>query len=126
MAKKHEGIDILKLYSGQYPKFRNTNDWNVWLTRCLEQDKLEELTKVRYGLQVGMDELQKKKLATEKIIETWCRWIGSIEKTMRKIVKRREMYANDQIKKDNHSQKQLLSKRERDANFERFLRKNSY
>lgn len=126
MARKEDGIDILKLYSGHYPLLKDTKAWNAWLTKCLNEDKLNELVRFRYGLQVGMAKLKKNNLDTEKIVETWCRWIGSIDKTIRRIVKRREMYANDQVKKDHHSDKQLKSKRDRDSNLEKWLRKNSY
>jgi len=108
-------IDVLKLYAGQIKGFEDHEKWNAWLRDCLKYEKLNQLLAIRKGLQMGISAAEKKKLTTEGLINTYCRWIGSIDKTMRKIVKKRQDLSND-----------YKSKKQRDSEFETFLRKESY
>lgn len=151
MVRKYPAIDILKLYSGtmkgfeddlQYVPMSFDDDssavidasrshkalkahqkWNLWLKRCLKHQDLEELLKTRYGLQVGMDDLQKKGLATAAICEMFVRWQSSIEKTARQIIKKRhgitKAIATDFLKA--HAEKKRI-----DNAFEAFLRDSSF
>lgn len=81
-------IDIMKLYSGQIKGFEDHAAWNNWLSECLINNKINELVTVMNGLQRGMASAEKKKLTNESIINTYCRWIGSIDKTIRRIMKK--------------------------------------
>jgi hypothetical protein len=121
-----EEIDIIKLYSGAISGFEDHRGWNNWLTLCYDNDNFDELVKVRRGLQMGMATAEKAKLADQKIAETFCRWIGSIDKTIRRIVKKRDSLANDEINNKFTTKASLKDKRERDSELEKYLRKNSY
>lgn len=150
MVRKWPTIDILKLYSGQYEGFKDDvqytpqsfdsenakvdasdsfnalkahGKWNNWLTKCLKNEDLADLMKVRYGLQVGMDDLYKRGLATPAICEMFIRWTKSIEKTARQIIHKRTRITHairtDFLKA--HEEKRRL-----DAEFEAFLRDSSF
>ena len=109
-----EEIDILKLYSGLLKGFEDNKAWNIWLTKCLNTDNLNELIAARRGIQIGMTSAQKKRLTNDSINVTFCRWISSIDRTVRKIVKKR-------IGPQEHKDKKIM-----DNDVELFLRKSSY
>ena len=150
---KYEPIDLLKLYAGTSPIFsrdvilggrRDSGEgtaakadisqsakafnahaaWNQWLTKCFNQNNINELIKVRYGLQLGMDDLVKKKLNTPEIAQMFVRWTGSIEKTARKIIKKQNPVPKDLEQRDFLRWKAY--KKKIDVEFEKFLRKASY
>lgn len=139
---KYAPIDLLKLYAGKMEGFEDDfsdqqegaifnahkahhrlhshEKWNNWLTRCYETNNMQQLIDVRYRLQVGMDDLVKKKMSNQKIAEMYVRWIGSIDKTARRLIKKMHP-----IPKDGGPQA-LAQKRKRDQEFENYLRKTSY
>lgn len=139
---KYAHIDILKLYSGtqlgfeddfivneatavinakkSYQALHSHEKWNNWLTECYEHNKLQDLIDVRYRLQVGMNELVKKNMSTQKIAEMFVRWTGSIDKTANRLIKKR-----NPIPKDG-GPKALAAKRKRDKEFEQYLMKTSF
>lgn len=141
---KYAPIDLLKLYSGKMEGFEDDflaqnqdegavfnahrahkalhshQKWNAWLLRCYQQNNLQQLIDVRYRLQVGMDVLVKKRLNNQRIAEMYVRWVGSIDKTARRLIKK--MYP---IPKDG-GPKALEAKRKRDQAFEEYLRKTSF
>jgi len=121
-VKANLEIDVLKLFAGQIKGFENSKKWNAWLTRCLNDQKMDELINVRKGIQIGMHTIQKKGLVTEQIAETYCRWIGSIDKTLRRILKARNPMLNDRVNALGTADS-LEAKRQRDAEFEAYLRK---
>lgn len=150
---KFDGIDLLKLYAGADDVFGNEiifsgvrdrgessgakadvsasarafkahEKWNAWLTRCLETNNMNELIRTRYRLQVGMDELVKKRLNTPEISQMFVRWVASIEKTARKIIKKKNPKPKDLSPSDVLRWKQY--KKTIDDEFERFLKKSSY
>lgn len=151
---KYSGIDLLKLYSGCLPEFKDDTilsmgdhsgfektaakadislssnafksheKWNLWLTVCLDKNNLPELISVRYRLQVGMDNLAKQKLNTPEIAQMFVRWVSSIEKTARKIIKKKHPIPQGLEHKDMLKWSKL--KNQRDAEFETFLKKSSY
>lgn len=147
--RKWPEIDIIKLYAGKFIGFEDDTvydfdsatwdatksanmfkahtKWNMWLTRCLENNDLNELIKVRYGLQAGMDDLVKKKLSTPQVVEMFLRWISSIERTARQIIKKKNPLPNDSslLKKDMTSET-LRIKRSRDLEFDKFLTKSAF
>lgn len=108
-------IDVLKLYSGQIKGFENHDSWNLWLSDCRKFQKINELVHVRKGIQIGMASCEKKKLSNESIVNTYCRWIGSIDKTIRLILKDKQYYSKDK-----------KTKKLQDADLESFLRDSSY
>ena len=117
-------IDILKLYAGTLKGFEDSKAWNVWLTKCLNTHNINELIQVRKGLQMGMASAEKSKLLNEEMVNTWCRWIGSIDKNIRRIVKAKDRLQNDSTKTAGAGG--LDEKRNRDIELEKFLRKESY
>lgn len=150
MVRKWPTIDILKLYAGRLEGFedetfyqpqtfddskakidasgsfkllKSHKKWNVWLTRCLKNNDLQDLLKVRYGLQVGMDDLYKSGMSTPALAEMFIRWTKSIEKTARQIIKNRtkitHAIATDFLKA--HEEKRRI-----DVEFESFLRDSSF
>ena len=112
---KSQEIDILKLYSGQIKGLEDNHAWNRWLADCKKYEKINDLVHVRTGIQMGMAACEKRKMSNESIVNTFCRWIGSIDKTIRAIVK------NKQDLSMNYE-----AKKQRDKELEIFLRKSSY
>lgn len=148
MVRKWPTIDVLKLYSGRLEGFDDDiaytpqtfdeaiidasgshkalkahHKWNNWLKECLRKKDLADLIKVRYGLQVGMDDVVKKGLATPALCEMFVRWQRSIEKTARQIIKSRHKITHA-IATDYF--RALEEKRRIDAEFEAFLRDSSF
>lgn len=147
MARKWPAIDIMKLYSGTMTKndnihkhaswddtvvnthddqarFKAHKEWNAWLSKCLLRCDMQELMKVRYGLQVGMSDLVKVKLDTPEIVDMFIRWTRSIEKTARQIVSGKHPFPAP-----GHPQydtKVLAAKRAREIDLEEFFRESSF
>lgn len=141
-SRKYPAIDILKLYSGKFPGFeddtvidhdnatwdasksarlyRAHEKWNRWLKKCLAENNLNDLIKVRYGLQVGMDDLVKLKLNTPQVNEMFLRWMSSIERTARSVVRNRIGYQKPT------NNEMLLAKRKLDLEFDEFLKKSAF
>lgn len=139
---KYAPIDLLKLYAGKMEGFEDDfsdhqegaifnahkshnmlhshEKWNHWLTSCYDTNNLQQLIDVRYRLQVGMDDLVKKKMSSQKIAEMYVRWLGSIDRTARKLIKKKYPIPKD------GGLKTLEMKRKRDIEFEDYLRKTSY
>lgn len=147
--RKWPSIDILKLYAGAFVEsepqdlgyqkgnaiynahaqdsaFKAHAKWNEWLTKCLDKNDLEDLMKVRYGLQAGMDDLVKKKMSNDKINNMFIRWCKSIENTARKIIRKRIPLPNDNPNDTEFHAKSLSAKRNRDAELEKFFRRSAF
>jgi len=95
----------------------------MWLDRCLVNSDLAELMKTRYGLQVGMSDLVKKGIVNNAIREMFIRWTRSIEKTARKIIKKKYGYTNALLQEYSEA---LNKKRKIEQEYEMFLRRSSY
>lgn len=115
MPRKYDSIDLLKLYTTC-----STEQWNTWLSACLREDNIEALKQVYYGTQVGMDNLAKQKLNTEKINNWFIRLQRSIEKTLKGIL--RKKYPNPNDNPLATTAEALEAKRKRDHDFELFLK----
>lgn len=111
----NEKIDILKLYSES-----STKKWNYFLSDCLHRMDMKILENTYRGLQAGMDDLAKKKLNTDKVNELFVRWTMSIEKTMKKIVIKKNPKLYDPT--INHIDR-IAMKRKMDIDFENYLKK---
>jgi len=107
-------IDVLKLYAGTIKGFEDNLAWNRWLSICLSGEKIGELMNVRKGIQMGMSAAQKKGLVTESLAVTFARWTNSIDRTEKKIIRKREG-------KLNHGDKKIL-----DNDIEKFFKRESY
>ncbi len=109
--------------SGSFKKLKAHTKWNNWLKKCLKYEDLSDLIKVRYGLQVGMDDLHKAGLSTPAIAEMFIRWTKSIEKTARQIIKKRSKITHEIA---TNYQKAHQIKRKMDVEFELFLKDSSF
>jgi hypothetical protein len=103
---KSEAIDVLKIYAEW-----DTTRWNAWLTERAKLGDFAGLADTRRRLQMGMDNLVRQKLNTDKVGRTFLRMAGSIEKTMRQMLFR--LYPNK-------------SKKELDLALELYLRRTSF
>ncbi len=151
MARKYDSIDLVKLISGKHEQFYDDyqptaledgvqfiakrskamltshDKWNMWLTECLNKNDLETLIKYRYGLQAGMADAVSAGLSSPMMAEMYTRWLGSIERTARKIVEKR----NPLPKVDKNADLEMYrkvqaAKRQRRSDFERFLLRSSF
>lgn len=128
MSRKQEGIDIIKLMT-----FGSHKGWNEFLADCYKKNNINELARVKYQLAVGMTDLAKQKLNTEKIDLTFIRWSRSLEITAKKIIKKMYPMPTDSISRDDLAligsddrTKIQKAKRARDAALAEFLRKSSF
>lgn len=119
--KGQDAIDILKLYAEW-----DTARWNQWLLKQYRNKNSYYLLETIKNLQLGMDQLAKQKLNSEKISITYCRWIKSIENTLKAIYRDdndNPLYdPNNSHLKDKH----INDKRRKDHEFEKFIKKSSW
>lgn len=118
---KEQGIDIIFLYAKS-----NHLMWNSWLTEKVALRDINGLNTMRRRLQIGMRDVAKKKLNTEKIDLFFLRLQTSIEKTIRQVYRMKNPHPcdNPMIAK-NHIDK-IESKRKRDQQLTAILKKTSY
>jgi len=122
--RKWQSVNIMKLYTQT-----KQVEWNAWLTARQANGDVLGLEKMYYGLQIGMDDLVKLKMNTQKVIVIYLRWLKSIEITVKNIYK--DKYPSpldDPIKAKAlkiafpaQYQKFLVLKRHRDLEYENFL-----
>ena len=122
--RKWPALPILDLYAKG-----NSTGWNALLTTALSKHDLTGLAKLLYGLQAGMADLVKGKMATEELTTWFIRMQKSIENTARQIV--REKYPNPMdhgvnAKGPDAHRKAVDAKRKRDNELEQFFRRSSF
>ena len=78
--RKHDALDLLTLYAKG-----NSDNWNMFLTKCLKDSDINRLLATAYSLQAGMTDLERKKLTNVKIDLFFIRLQRSIENTVKKI-----------------------------------------
>ena len=118
MKGKPHKIDILKLYAKS-----NTEEWNRFLTWSLAKGDLSGLEKVLYGLQLGMLDLAKKKMNTDKITIFFLRLQRSLERTIRDVIRKRDPHPLDNPMNKEKFGHMIDSKKKRDMDIEKHLRK---
>jgi len=118
---RSEAIDILKLYAGG-----SHSEWNAFLSRALDSDDVPGLTDVLRRLQMGMDDLVRQKLNTERVNVLFLRLQRSVENTLRDI--HRKKYANPLYTSSDKAlhRDHLEDKRRKQRELETFLRKVRY
>ena len=122
MSRKHEAIDLLKLYTHGSHK-----GWNDFLKKCLAKQNINELARVRYQLCAGMDDMAKAQLNTEAINVWFVRLNRSIELTAKKIIRARYPMPGDNGQKvQNFVLESQAAKRKRDQELAHFMRKSAY
>ena len=121
--RKHNAIDLMKLYS-----MGSHNGWNQMLTDCFDKRDINRLAKIRYGIQAGMDDLAKNNLNTEEMCLWFIRLNRSIEITAKRIIKIKHPYPQDKplIAKDLEFVSVAVQKTKRDQDLAEFLAKSAY
>jgi len=124
--EKWPSVDPLLIYS------KCTEiQWKAYLKRCADRNDIHELVKTRYGLQLGMKSLAKKKLNTQKIVNWYCWAMGSIERRIRFIMKKKNPMKLDNSFNMKKMTKQELkrnraSKKLRENDLLMFLKRENY
>lgn len=106
---RSEAIDILRLYSEHSAK-----EWNGFLAICDVTNDTAKLVDVLRRVEMGMDNLVKQKLNSDKIVEFFLRIQRSLENTLRDIHRRQYPSHN------------LADKRMKRNDLERFMHKSRY
>lgn len=119
-ATRHR-VDLIKLYASC-----DHSQWNQYLTERLRLRDVSGLTEMRVALQVGMSDLAKKKLNTEKMILWFIRLQRSIEKTIQKIVREANPNPCDNPLIAAHHRYAKPEKKIRDHDLELFFKRYSY
>lgn len=120
-GRKWPSIDLLKLQARG-----GAEGWNALLTRCLETSDVETVKKTLYGIQAGMADLEKARLADEKVRLLFIRWQKSLENTAKAIFRKKYPNPCDNPLKAKDYLYALEAKRVRDQAFEKFLREASF
>lgn len=122
MSRKYQAIDLLTLHMEC-----DFEKWNRFLRRCFLQHDVHALVEVRYGLMAGMDDLGKQKLNTDEMIQFYLRLLKSVENTAKKVLRAKYPNPHDSHDLKKHwSPEHLAAKRQRDQDFERFMRRSGY
>lgn len=119
--RQYEAIDLMKLYT-----LGTSTKWNQMLRSCLERLDINTLAKTRYQLQAGMDDLAKQKLNTDDINLQYIRWIKSIEKTAKQIIRIKHPEPGDNPLIASKYPDRLSAKRARDFELMKFMKASSY
>jgi len=121
-TRKHEGIDLIKLYA-----MGSSNGWNEYLTKCYDDRNINALAKLKYQISVGMTDMAKQKLNTANYDVWFVRLVRSIEITAKRIIKVRHPLPGDnpliamKIRESVHD-----IKKRRDQELAKFLRDSSF
>lgn len=115
-------VDLLKLYAKG-----SNNGWNEFLNECFDNQDSNRLARMRRALQVGMDDLVKKKLNNDAIDIWFLRLQKSIENTIVKISRFRNPNPFDKGVTSKDADPKLKSlKKSRDKDVEDFLKKSGF
>lgn len=119
----HASIDILKLYSQG-----NAKKWNEFLTTCAKNKDINAIARTMRELQIGMKELVSKGLNNDSISTQFVRWVMSLERTAKLIIRLKHPMPQDDpmIAKDVQFKHTLEIKRKRDRDLKKFLKESSY
>ena len=117
--RKYPAIDILRLYTRG-----DVKGWNQMLSTMLMKHDVEGIKRTLYGIQAGMADAADAGLSDSKLVNWFMRAQKSLEDTAKKVF--REKYPNPLDNPLNAGLpdhvRVLEAKRNRDAEFERFLR----
>lgn len=125
MERKYPNVSILNIHATM-----DNEQWNAYLTRCLQERNVSTLMKVYYGLQADMSDLAKANINSESVSTLFIRLTRSIEKTVKRIY--REKYPSpldNPLQARNWTEdlaKHKIMKKNRDLEFEKFLRDASF
>lgn len=119
--RKHDAIDLMKLYS-----LGNFNKWNEMLTACFNDRNINQLARTRYQIQAGMTDLANQGMVTEELSVWYARLIRSLEQTAKKIIKVKHPMPGDNPLKAPKQKDIKAIKTKRDQELAAFLSKNSF
>lgn len=95
LMRHTQGIDVLRLISKG-----SASGWNEMLNQCYEKNDINGLVNLHQRLSVGMTDLEKTKMNTDKINEIFLRMLRSLELTALKIGKKINPNPLDRITPD--------------------------
>lgn len=122
MSRKYEAIDLMRLYT-----HGSVNGWNSFLKKCLNKKDINSLSKLRYQICAGMDDLAKLKLNTDEINVWFIRLNRSLELTAKKIIKIKHPLPGDSgLKISDYQNKFISAKRNRDSELAKFFKESAY
>lgn len=119
--EKWPAIDLVKLIANYTYK-----DWNKYLAKCEFDENITSLVSTYYGLQKGMQVATVNKVNTPFVIQTFIRLQKSLEKSLKKIYIKKYKSACDNPLKAQQFKEHLQKKRNRDHEFELWLKKMRY
>ena len=123
MKRKYQPLDVVKMFSTLQSKH-----WRKVLITAVKANNVGKLTAWRYGMQLGLAEANNRNISSETINIWAIQRIRDLEKAMKVICRKKYPNPFDDPKVDplGYIHKVKLVKRQRDREFEDFLRKSSY
>ena len=126
VTRKYDSVDLMKLYSQG-----NASGWNNYLTTMRKSCNINDLARMRYSLQAGMDDLAKMNLNNEKMSVFYIRLLKSVENTAKQIIRKIYPMPHDLptihgIKIKHQPLSALEAKRKRDLEMELFFNNSSF
>lgn len=129
MKHKYPAIDLIKLNHAQAG-----GEWRRVLEKCDQQNDINRLVEIKYGVCRGMDNLAKVNLNTDEICLFFAQLIRSIEVIAKRIIRRKYPSMLDAVNstvnlndvEKNKLRKELTNKRKRDIALEKFLQDSSF
>lgn len=116
IKRKWPKIDLVHFVANNTYK-----QWNKYLTRCEYQENVTSLVATYYGLQIGMQDAVRRKLNTPQIIEVFIRLQRSIEKTLRRMYKKKHNKIYMDPLSAEPTKNAILKKKAQDYEFEKWL-----
>lgn len=96
------------------------------LSKNLRAQNINELAKIRYQIQAGMDDLAKAKMNDEKMITFYIRLLKSLENTAKQVLRLKHPMPGDNPLIANKYPDKLAAKRARDQEWAKFLHRSAY
>lgn len=123
MRRKHGALDVVKMYSTL-----TVEHWRSCLIKAVKSNNVEKLVSWRYGMQVGLAEANDRNISSDKINVWVIKRCRDLEKAMKVILRKKYPSPMDNPKHDPllYIHKVKLTKRNRDLEFEAFLKKSSF
>jgi hypothetical protein len=120
-GEKWPAIDLVKLIANHTYK-----DWNKYLGKCEFEENVTSLVSTYYGLQKGMQVAVVNKMNTPFVVQTFIRLQKSLEKTLKKIYIKKYKSPCDNPLQAAKFKEHLQKKRDRDHEFEKWLKGMRY
>jgi hypothetical protein len=126
--RKFETLDVVKLYSTL-----SVDVWRSVLTKCVNNNDINRLMSIRYGLQAGMSDAAKMGMNSDKLVFWVLKRIRNIETCAKEIIKKKHPMPGDVVISKTHKGKRkdyamdaVTAKRTRDRELQVFLQRSSF